>query len=55
MLHRLIPKSARAVSLHVYRPPLRTMGIWDEEGLKEIRASQFEVGVEEFRRAIALR
>ncbi|MDQ2970018.1 MAG: cysteine dioxygenase family protein [Acidobacteriota bacterium] len=55
VLHRLIPKSARAVSLHVYRPPLRTMGIWDEEGLKEIRSSQFEVGVEEFKRAIALR
>jgi predicted metal-dependent enzyme (double-stranded beta helix superfamily) len=55
VLHRLIPKSARAVSLHVYRPPLRTMGIWDEKGLKEIRSSQFEVGVEEFKRAIALR
>ena len=42
VLHRLIPKS-RAVSLHIYRPPLRTMGIWDTEGLREIRASRFEV------------
>ncbi len=50
VIHRLIPKSPRAVSLHVYRPPLRTMGIWDEGGLKEIRGSQFEVPVEEFRR-----
>src|SRR5262249_17527093 len=28
-LHRLFPKTPRAVSLHLYRPPLRTMGIWD--------------------------
>ena len=48
VLHRLIPKSSRAVSLHVYRPPLRTMGIWDETGMTEIRSSQFEVGAEEF-------
>ena len=45
-LHRLIPKSARAVSLHIYRPPLRTMGIWDETGMTEIRPSCFDVGEE---------
>ena len=48
VLHRLVPQSARAVTLHVYRPPLRTMGIWDDGGLREIRGSQFEVGAEEF-------
>ena len=52
VLHRLIPKT-RAVSLHVYRPPLRTMGIWDANGLCEIRASRFEVGEEALARAIA--
>jgi predicted metal-dependent enzyme (double-stranded beta helix superfamily) len=46
VLHRLIPKSARAVSLHLYRPPLRTMGIWDATGFQEIRPSQFEVAPE---------
>lgn len=53
-LHRLVPKSARAVSLHLYRPPLRTMGIWDDGGLQEIRASAFEIGAEEFAGASAL-
>ena len=43
VLHRLIPKSGKAVSLHLYRPPLRTMGIWDATGFQEIRQSQFEV------------
>ena len=52
VLHRLIPKT-RAVSLHIYRPPLRTMGIWDNTGLIEIRASQFEVGEEVLARAVA--
>jgi predicted metal-dependent enzyme (double-stranded beta helix superfamily) len=46
VLHRLITRSPRAVSLHIYRPPLRTMGIWDATGLAEIRPSQFEVGEE---------
>jgi hypothetical protein len=41
-----LPRSARAVSLHIYRPPLRTMGIWDEKGLQEIRASSFDVDEE---------
>jgi cysteine dioxygenase len=50
VLHRLIPQSARAVSLHIYRPPLRSMGIWNDEGLKEIRGSVFEVREEEFER-----
>jgi predicted metal-dependent enzyme (double-stranded beta helix superfamily) len=50
-LHRLLPKSARVVSLHVYRPPLRTMGIWDEKGLQEIRASGFDVEEEVLARA----
>ena len=47
-LHRLIPQSSRAVSLHIYRPPLRTMGIWEKAGMVEIRKSQFEVSEEEF-------
>jgi len=46
VLHRLIPKSPRSVSLHIYRPPLRTMGIWDATGFQEIRPSQFEVDPE---------
>jgi predicted metal-dependent enzyme (double-stranded beta helix superfamily) len=50
-LHRLIPKSPRAVSLHIYRPPLRTMGIWDETGMIEIRPSVFDVGEEVLARA----
>ena len=54
-LHRLVPKSPRAVSLHVYRPPLRTMGIWNENGMVEIRASAFDVGEEVLARAAAQR
>lgn len=46
VLHRLAPTSARAVSLHVYRPPLRTMGIWDASGLISIMPSAFDVGDE---------
>ena len=42
VLHRLFPKSARAASLHIYRPPLRTMGVWDENGFQEVRPSVFE-------------
>lgn len=53
VLHRLTPRTPRAVSLHVYRPPLRTMGIWDANGITEIRRSQFEVGEEVLARAIA--
>lgn len=53
VLHRLTPRS-RAVSLHVYRPPLRTMGIWDARGgFQEIRPSEFDVGDEVVARAIA--
>lgn len=53
VLHRLIPRS-RAVSLHIYRPPLRTMGIWDARGgFQEIRPSVFDVGDEVIARAIA--
>jgi cysteine dioxygenase len=52
-LHRLVPKSPRAVSLHIYRPPLRTMGIWDERGMIEIRPSTFDVGEEVLARAAA--
>ena len=52
VLHRLIPKSARAVSLHVYRPPLRTMGVWNDDGLKEIRGSRSRCA-EEFERLAA--
>lgn len=50
-LHRLFPKTPRAVSLHLYRPPLRTMGIWDTQGFQEIRASEFDVGEEALARA----
>lgn len=54
VLHRLLPRSARAVSLHVYRPPLRTMGIWESTGMTEIRASAFDVEEEVLARATAL-
>lgn len=46
VLHRLLPVTPRAVSLHVYRPPLRTMGIWDETGMISIMPSAFDVGEE---------
>jgi len=52
VLHRLIPRS-RSVSLHIYRPPLRTMGIWDpRSGFQEIRPSVFEVNEEVFARTV---
>jgi len=54
VLHRLAPRTARAVSLHIYRPPLRTMGIWDRTGMIEIRPSTFDVGEEVLARATAL-
>jgi len=55
VLHRLIPRS-RSVSLHIYRPPLRTMGIWDpREGFQEIRPSTFEVNEEVLAQAVAPR
>jgi cysteine dioxygenase len=53
VLHRLKPTAARAVSLHIYRPPLRTMGIWDAQGMREIRASAFDVEEEILARSIA--
>lgn len=46
VLHRLTPASARAVSLHVYRPPLRTMGVWDDSGMISVMPSAFDVGEE---------
>ncbi len=52
VLHRLAPTSARAISLHVYRPPLRSMGIWDETGLISIMPSAFDVGEEVLARAV---
>jgi len=52
VLHRLMPRT-RAVSLHIYRPPLRTMGIWDSTGMLEIRPSQFEVAEEVLAGAVA--
>ena len=53
VLHRLIPRS-RSVSLHIYRPPLRTMGIWDPHaGFQEIRQSVFEVNEEVLARAVS--
>ncbi len=54
VLHRLVPDDRRAVSLHIYRPPLRTMGIWDERGMNEIRASAFDVEEEILARAVAV-
>src|SRR6266540_3650616 len=45
-LHRLTPTTSRAVSLHIYRPPLRTMGIWDASGMTSIMPSEFDVGEE---------
>jgi len=53
VLHRLAPKTARAVSLHIYRPPLRTMGIWDATGMTGIQASAFDVEEEVLARATA--
>jgi predicted metal-dependent enzyme (double-stranded beta helix superfamily) len=53
VLHRLAPTTPRAVSLHIYRPPLRTMGIWDAEGMREIRPSAFDVEEEVLARAAA--
>ena len=53
VLHRLSPTTPRAVSLHVYRPPLRTMGIWEADGMREIRPSAFDVGEEVLARAAA--
>ncbi len=52
VLHRLAPTTHRAVSLHIYRPPLRTMGIWDTEGMKEIRPSAFDVEEEVLARSV---
>ena len=51
VLHRLAPRSAKAVSLHIYRPPLRTMGIWDATGMLAIMPSAFDVGEEVLARA----
>lgn len=53
VLHRLLPRT-RSVSLHIYRPPLRTMGIWDARGgFQEIRASAFDAEEEVLARAVA--
>lgn len=54
VLHRLAPTSARAVSLHVYRPPLRTMGIWDATGMLAIMPSAFDVGEDVLARATGI-
>lgn len=43
LLHRLFPRKGRSLSLHIYRPPLREMGIWETEGMTEIRASGYDV------------
>ena len=51
ILHRLLPTTPRAVSLHIYRPPLRTMGIWDATGMLAIMPSAFDVGEEVLARA----
>jgi cysteine dioxygenase len=54
VLHRLYPTTPKSVSLHIYRPPLRTMGIWDERGMNEIRPSAFDVEEEILARAVAV-
>jgi|WetSurMetagenome_2_1015567.scaffolds.fasta_scaffold30565_3 hypothetical protein len=42
LVHRIIADPGPVLTLHAYRPPLRTMGIWDEGGLVEIRHSTHE-------------
>ena len=54
VLHRLTPTSARAISIHIYRPPLRTMGIWDASGMLAIMPSQFDVDEEVLARSVAV-
>jgi len=51
VLHRLTCATARSVSIHVYRPPLRTMGIWDQTGMTSIMPSAFDVAEEVLARA----
>jgi len=48
VLHRLEPRAGRALSLHVYRPPLREMGIWEENGMAEIRPSEYDLAPDYF-------
>ena len=43
LLHRLFPRRGRSLSLHIYRPPLREMGIWEADGMTEVRASGYDV------------
>jgi len=43
LLHRLFPRKGRSLSLHIYRPPLREMGIWESQGMTEIRPSDYDV------------
>ena len=52
LLHRLFPRRGRSLSLHVYRPPLREMGIWEADGMKEIRASEYDLPGDNLARAI---
>jgi hypothetical protein len=53
LLHRLFPRRGRSLSLHIYRPPLREMGIWEADGMKEIRASDYDVPADVLVRAAA--
>jgi cysteine dioxygenase len=46
VLHRLIPAKGHSVSLHIYRPPLREMGIWEPGGMTEIRPSRYDVAAD---------
>jgi cysteine dioxygenase len=43
LLHRLFPANGKTLSLHIYRPPLRQMGIWEAQGLTQIVPSQYDV------------
>ena len=53
LLHRLFPRKGRSISLHIYRPPLREMGIWEPGGMSEIRASDYDVPAEVLGHAVA--
>ena len=43
LLHRLFPANGRTLSLHIYRPPLRQMGIWEPQGMTQVVPSQYDV------------
>jgi cysteine dioxygenase len=52
LLHRLFPRRGRSLSLHIYRPPLREMGIWEAEGMTEVRASGYDLPADTLARRV---